>query len=398
MTANDAAHVASAKPTWLKRLAISLLALGLLLGVLAVVVVRPDPRPSAQRASPLVVHEWGTITTRHAANGTPKGRLNRINRSEVLPGFVHRYAPATTRHDPEKSLDKSPLTPGRPDVTMRLETPVVYFYPPAGSASLPPFDVSVTFRGGIVNEFYPRGETSVDVDVERVCAKMRAGLIKGWDGAVLNDYVIGGLRWRGLSLNDTVSIPRTSSQVWLAPRRVRSTGVATAAGEGERYLFYRGVAHLDALVQTKRSAGAVVLRAPRRLHWMDAPSMTIANLWLVDVRPDRLAAFRSYTGIEIRKDAPSGDLQRIPLFATNDYTARGLTELRRTMKQALVAAGLLDDEAEAMLETWSESYFRTPGLRIFYMVPDEWLSYFLPLRISTPHELTRVLVGRIDLL
>lgn len=50
-----------------------------------------------------------------------------------------------------------------------------------------------------------------------------------------------------------------------------------------------------------------------------------------------------------------------------------------------------------MLDTWKESYFRTPGLRIFYTVPDEWLSYFLPLQISVPHELTRVLVGRIDL-
>ena len=366
------------------------LTLGLLLGIVGV--------RGAERVSPLVVHEWGTITTRHAPDGTPEGRLNRISKSEVLPAFVHRYEPPSTKDKPEKSWGKSPMTPGRPDVTMRLETPVLYFYPPAGSSSLPPFDVSVTFRGGIVNEFYPLAEASVEVDVDRVNAKIEAGHLKSWDGAVLNNYVAGGLRWRGLSLREAVSIPRTSSHAWLAPRRVRSTGVATASGEGERYLFYRGVAHLDALVQTELSTAEVRLRAPKRLHWMRAPSMTIANLWLVHIRPDGSAAFREYTQIGIAKDRASTELRRIPLFAAKDYTAGSLADLRRAMKQALVAAGLFEDEAEAMLETWKESYFRTPGLRIFYTVPDEWLSYFLPLRISVPHELKRVLVGRIDIM
>jgi hypothetical protein len=50
-----------------------------------------------------------------------------------------------------------------------------------------------------------------------------------------------------------------------------------------------------------------------------------------------------------------------------------------------------------MLETWKKSYFAEPGLRVFYLVPNEWTSYYLPLHISTPHALTRVIVGRIDL-
>src|SRR5436190_9383381 len=78
--------------------------------------------------APLVVHEWGTITTQHAPDGAPRGRLNRIAPSEVLPSFVHRYEPAWTKDKPDKSLTKSPLIPGRPDVTMRLETPVIYFH------------------------------------------------------------------------------------------------------------------------------------------------------------------------------------------------------------------------------------------------------------------------------
>src|SRR5689334_9477066 len=75
-------------------------------------------------APPLVVHEWGTITTRHAPAGMPHGRLNHIAPSETLPSFVHQYEPEPTKDNPDKSLVKTTLTPGRPDVTMRLETPV----------------------------------------------------------------------------------------------------------------------------------------------------------------------------------------------------------------------------------------------------------------------------------
>ena len=351
----------------------------------------------ADRHAPLVVHEWGTITTRHAPTGRPHGRLNRISTSEVLPAFVRRYRPPSTQSDPKQSLDKSPLTPGRPDVTMRLETPVIYFYPPSGSSSLPPFDVSVRFRGGIVNEFYPTADASVEVDVDRVNAKMQQGLIKSWNGKVLDNYVVGGLRWEGLSLRETVSVPRTSSPVWLAPRAVRATSVATPSGEGERYLFYRGVGHLDALVQTELRSTELVLRAPRRLYWLPAPSMTIATLWLADIRADGSAAFRERAQLEIAKNAASRELGRMPLFTVSDYKAGALGDLRLSMKKALVTAGLFEDEAEAMLETWKESYFRSPGLRLFYVVPQEWIAHFLPLQISAPHELTRVLVGRIDL-
>ena len=51
-----------------------------------------------------------------------------------------------------------------------------------------------------------------------------------------------------------------------------------------------------------------------------------------------------------------------------------------------------------MLDTWKESYFEMPGLRVFYIVPREWIDYFLPLQVSVPNEMTRVLIGRIDLL
>jgi hypothetical protein len=360
------------------------------IGVLAVAV----GAKSMRHQTPLIVHEWGTITTHHLPDGTPEGRLNRITEAEVLPSFVHRYEPPSTRDMPSQSLLKSPLLPGRPDITMRLETPVLYFHVPPGT-SVHPFDVAVRFRGGALNEFYPNGEPSVDLDVERINAKMQSGM--QWNGQVLDDYVVSRLVWSGVTLRDTVPLTRTTTKVWLAPRQVRSSGVVTPSAESERYLFYRGVAHLDALVQTELLAGEVRLRAPRRLQWMRTSTMRIPQLWLVEVRPNGTVAYRKHEQILINKSTPSENLARLATFSDRDYGRDRLDSLRASIKQSLLAAGLYDDEAHAMLETWKSSYFETPGLRLFYIVPAEWLDYFLPLEISAPHELKRVLVGRIDL-
>ena len=355
------------------------------LGIAAAMLAAARTSPK----SPLIVHEWGTITTRHAPDGTPQGRLNHISGRDTLPSFVYRWDPPATQRDANRSLVKTALVAGRPDVTMRLETPVMYFYAPRGAVSVPPFDVDVHFRGGVLNEFYPKGEASLDVDVERPGAQP-------WNGAMLDNSVVGRLRWRGVTLRDNVPLTPTTSHVWLAPRAVHAAGVAVS-GESERYLFYRGVAHLDALVQTKLSSTDVRLSAPKQLDWLREPSATIPNLWLLDVRRDGSAAFRQQGPITLTRAGASAELARLGLFNESDYAASKLAELRASMKQALVSAGLTQDEAEAMLSTWSESYFREPGLRIFYMVPEAWVRYYLPVEISVPHEMTRVIVGRIEL-
>lgn len=348
--------------------------------------------------SPLIVHEWGTITTRHAADGTPRGRLNHISGADTLPTFVYRYEPDATSRNPNTSLVKTSLVAGRPDVTMRLETPVMYFHAPRGASTVAPFDVDVHFRGGILNEFYPRGDASVALDADRLDRRFALGVAGSrWDGAVLDSDVVGSLRWRGVSLRDSVSVRPTTSHVWLAPRQVHAAGVAASTGEAERYLFYRGVAHLDALVQTALTGAEVRLRAPRDLEWMREPSMTIPKLWLVDVRTDGSAAYREHDAIAIARNGASADVGRLDLFAKGEFGTGKLVELRASMQRALIAAGLYDDEAEAMLETWGESYFHQPGLRLFYIVPAAWVNYHLPVEISVPHEMTRVLVGRIDL-
>src|SRR5690349_12715587 len=349
-------------------------------------------------AADLVVHEWGTITTVHAADGTPAGGLNNIDPGDVLPKFVHRYEPETTRQTPERILGKLPNIPGRPDVTMRLETPVIYFHPPPNRKFTDPIDVTVRFRGGVVNEFYPDAAASVALDRERIQSKQADGVITEWNGDVLNNYVVGSLQWKGLRLHDTVVAPLTNSEIWLAPREVNSVSVFNAeAGEGEQYLFYRGVAHLDALLATKTTRGSVELLTPAHLTWLEAGTAVIPGVWLADIRKDGLTAFRASPAVTLTKENERKRLANVKRFSDSDYTAEGAKQLRAAMKKALIAQGLFADEAEAMLNTWKASYFQKPGLRLFYIVPRAWTDYFLPLEFSVPARVTRVIVGRIDL-
>ncbi len=362
-----------------------------LLALIFVVEIHSATDPS------LVAHEWGTITSHHFPDGRSAGRLNRISATEVLPDFVHKFEPPETSNHPEQVLGKSTMVPGRPDVIMRLETPVIYFYPSAKASIPSPFEVNVRFRGGIVNEFYPNATASVELDYDRIQSKMGAGILKNWDGNVLNNYVIGSLRWNEVQLAKNLPLPKTSNPVWLSPRKVLATS-ARASGESEKYLFYRGVAHLDALMQTQILSNELILRTPRTLHWLNAKSMVLSGVWFVGVREDGAVAFRTLGKKTIARTDLSKEIARTECFQASDYTKKNLDQLQDSLKNSLITTGLFKDEAEAMLATWDHSYFKSPGMRVFYVVPAEWLHYFLPLQISTPHQLTRAFIGRIDLL
>lgn len=353
---------------------------------------------SAVADSPVVVHEWGTITTWHQPDGTPEGRLNRIEQSEVLPSFVHNFEPAQTQNNPERSLGKSPLTPGRPDVTMRLETPVMYFYPGQDYSSDKSFMVEVSFRGGVINEFFPNASASVAVDLERIGRKTQAGIIREWTGEVLNNYVRGSIAWSVADLPVKANVPQTEESVWVAPRKVDSRYVEVISGETEKYLFYRGVAHLEAMLQTRSSSSEITLLSPNRLHWLPTATAVIPKAWIVVINERGEAAFRLVETITLQKDAPSTTIQSFPSFTIDQFRSENLADLKRSMKDALVTEGLFQNEAEAMLATWKKSYFENAGRRIFYIVPSEWLEYHLHVKVTIPHKLSRAFMGRIDLI
>ncbi len=93
----------------------------------------------------LVVHEWGTFTSLQAEDGRALGGINTDD--EPVPAFVHDIARGLLLPASEAPPTFSQGAPSaHPDVTMRLETPVIYFHGLASERR--PIEVKVAFRGG----------------------------------------------------------------------------------------------------------------------------------------------------------------------------------------------------------------------------------------------------------
>ena len=319
----------------------------------------------------MVVHEWGTFTSFQDERGQTIPGINVDD--EPVPLFVHRLGDVpifTTAALPAKWSQGAPRC--HPDVTLRLETPVMYFYPPAGWQPQP-FDVRATFVGGWLTEFYP------------------SAAAEGLDfPKTIDAGAKSSLSWKGVRLDPqaTKLMPETSDNVWLAPRKVRSAVVREATGEeAEKYLFYRGVGHVDAPIVVREQDGSVqIALRPGETNLTQLP-----RLWLVDVAANGKVRYQT---IE-----PTGTVAKamsFPQAAANSPSM--LPALKQELAKALKSQGLFADEAAAMLETWSLSYFESEGLRVFFVLPQGWTDQRLPLSISTPAEITRVMVGRVELI
>jgi hypothetical protein len=71
--------------------------------------------------------------------------------------------------------------------------------------------------------------------------------------------------------------------------------------------------------------------------------------------------------------------------------------LHAELAVALEKEGLFKEEALAMLDTWKLSYFESEGTRVMFMLPRAWTDAQMPLSISAPADITRVMLGRIEL-
>jgi len=359
-----------------------------LLAVAAFTVLAGTGIGSAQETGePWRIHEWGTFTSLVAENGAPIGWIN--TEDEPVPDFVHRLLKSLlVPIDDLAPAFRKGVPRSHPDVYVRLETPVVYFHPPA-SARLPAtVDLRVDFRGGWLTEYYPNGKSVAPGLGHR-------------DGGIgrIDPGDVGSLEWKGLRVGKEGSFPATNDAVWLAPRDVKAAPVTAANGESERFLFYRGVGHLQAPLTLVRSADGKTLsvrsRWPKELGGLG--SVPVPRLWFVDIREDGSAAFRSLPALTVQADY-NVDLATLPAaFDEGDYSMSRLLTLRKEMREGLMSDGLHGDEADALLNTWQASYFQSSGMRLFFLVPRVWTDHVLPLKASIPAKVVRSMIGRLEL-
>jgi hypothetical protein len=305
---------------------------------------RAQQRPD----SSLIVHEWGTFTSIAGADGTAVEWLPIATKSD-LPTFVEHY------HNPNvKSGVRG---------TVRMETPIIYFYSPRQTT----VSVDVSFAAGLITEWFPHASRVRPSDVRPI---------------VLNPQSAGSITWGAVTVMPTTdaSFSRASATShYYAARQTSASAVSVQAPAGnqlEKFLFYRGVSVFVPPLSAK-------LLATGQLQ-VQSNTGAIAALILFERRGTKLG----YRVSSLESDAT----------LSTPSTSGTLDSLRSDFEDALVAQGLYRDEAHAMLETWGDSWFEE-GSRLFYVVPRPFVDSVVPLSINpAPTRLTRVFVGRIELI
>ena len=364
------------------------------------------------------VHEWGTFTTVSGSDGVLLPGLQR--EEETLPPFVHshfgmengapmeqaRFAELLKRYgklwpfDPTVGISSKGLS-NRPvsGVKVKMETPVIYFHSKEAFHA----KVHVGFNGGTISQWYPARSGGESLPLPEPPADplnhphpASAWLIDfskpyrgdiSWDIEVLSPEE--SRRTLLFKAKDTIN--------WLRAR-VPETNVVRSAGQTEGYLFYRGIGNFDPGLETR-------IDANETLHIRNQTGDRIPYLLIYENRSGRHTWKAIDDGIEAGETSvtPMNELSP-PLAVENDGTTdwdRVTREgnfdagLYRSLKNGIVRSGLLESEADAMIQTWWDSYFEKSGLRIFWIVPRTRTDSILPLKVEpTPEKTVRVIVGR----
>ena len=343
-----------------------------------------------------VIHEWGTFTSLQNESGETLGGINTDD--EPVPNFVHGIGHDLLQRSQMPRFLSKGIRPCHPDVTMRLETPVIYFHPPTSDSKADDANVTIKFRGGWLTEYFP------DADSKAPGLKSNRNPTNGEIGymplAALHPEIQSKLEWDHLRIGSANgNVPNTTAHVWTSPRAVQTASVMAKNGEAEKFLFYRGVAHIEAPLKISRdpNSGDLLFRS----HLTDLPNakpLPVRSMWLVDIRKDGNLAFRALPAISLENNSRKILTHTAPTFASAEFSSGNLAKLRDSLQSALVADGLFSDEAQGLLNTWEVSYFKSPGLRVFFLVPREWTDYYLPLETSLSSDISRVMVGRIELI
>ncbi len=316
----------------------------------------------------LVVHEWGTFTSIYGADGTMMEWQPLIG--DDLPDFV--YSRATVAAPIPDKYEGKGAKPSR----QRMETPVLYFYPDKEMT----VNVSVYFPKGLITEWYPRVSSFAPALGDGTSPVAIANGAAHWSGVRLQPGASCELPRQGESKHYYHARETDSAIVRVCP------STETQKPEFEKYLFYRGVGNFDLPLGIQAHEGL-------RFTISNPGRHNVLRLFAIHVNADKTGLYTVVDGVRARSSveiALGG-----PVIAHDEM----LNSLGPQLEEELVKQGLYRKEAAAMVATWNDSYFETPGTRLLYLLPSLMTDEILPLTIEPkPTELTRVLVARVDII
>lgn len=322
---------------------------------------------NASKPADLVVHEWGTFTSIAGKKGVAID-WRPLNGASDLPKFVYKQDESEGFRGTygEKFV---PSQKGNILAKVRMETPVIYFY----TQNEMEVSVNVNFPQGKITEWYPQASV---VNSKYAVNQSVEGFRAGSFGS--------GINWGTIKLlpNEQPNYLREVSYSHYYPARetdsvpVQICNADKTKIEKEKFLFYRGAGNFDLPLTVK----------------IDGKNLTLANRGLDEMR--KLIVFENRggkVGFKLVESLAKETIIERP--ATNKTLNDVLVELEKI----LVAEGLYEKEAKAMIKTWQDSWFEE-GLRVFYILPTKATNAILPLTVTPqPKETVRVLVGRAEI-
>lgn len=331
-------------------------------------------------------HEWGTFTSLVGSNGLTQHGM--YHEDEVLPDFVHAFG--ETQQDvnplppfecqiPNSKMCFSMQTLQNNIISQKMETPVIYFY----SDQFRTVDVNVRFPEGVITETFPAPESSFPKLTEFVDMKNGSADFR------VNVYS---------PITDSQMIPAVDPGNIYGHARATQSNVINSGNDYEKFIFYRGLGRFQPEFSITSTHGNVVIATQ--------PENKPSAAFLVSINENGEGNFFKVigSGASLQSVADKTDTQfTVSAQNVNDLQNNALPLFDQAMQNQLVSAlvdsGLFQDEALAMYNTWKNGYFKTPGLRLLYILPRSEVDTVLPLTMKPqPETLERVFVGRIEIM
>ncbi|MFT7591881.1 MAG: hypothetical protein ACI9UJ_001810, partial [bacterium] len=333
----------------------------------------------------LIVHEWGTFTSKFSTTGVPYQDLHKTI-DEPVPDFVYHINFDTIYEigrEYNKGYERDTGRLDLQDVSIKMETPVLYFY---SAKAIEELRVQVEFPKGSISEYYPLPFVREDTNYVKRHTR-NANSRYGKASLSFIDYK-GYAKWNinVLAPDDLIPLTYVDEEVpklWSAPRKTKANKIE-CNGEVEKYIFYRGLASFETQIQPSYTYSGNLL--------VKNQGLAIKYAIVYEKTPE---GERFIWGVN---SIPENGLITFEPSKVSISDADWTNGYRQGFVSSLIDAGLYRDEAEAMLNTWDESYFGKPGIKIFWIVPRSFTDEILPISFSeSVVDLQRVMVGRTEI-
>jgi hypothetical protein len=292
----------------------------------------------------LVVHEWGVFrVNEHAAMANADLRAV----WDTLPPFVYGHV-------------RGRQVPQHWGAVEIRDKPILFFHADGPGQ----FAVKVEFPGGMPGVWWPGTQVPALEGIEQQPA---VGKLLQWDLSVKQPAA----GWRP----KTPAPPPVEKGHWFEGlRQVNADEIFARFGPGghyierEKFLYYDGLFPQGKWLKVEVSGDKIELTS-RIKH-------AVFDVTIVDRRQDDKARVGRLEKLEAGAKADV-------VFADADASRFASTAAEALVKQ-VVAAGLQADEAKTLADLWRKDMFETPGLHVFYRLPNAEYDRLLPLTITPP--------------